>query len=681
MTAQQENRTTAVWKRQERIMWARTTATQCVSLRSLRNRSTFSQGYRNSWRGYRYSRPPASSVSLPESRRFGSTVGCLSHDHDNENRQQNEKLNETEEIGSQWYREMHRHSSNAPCRNSLDSESHVPSLCSQHPEPIRISSRSYTETEPLVLLPLSLQLHRAKPSSLQRLQRARFALAACLALDEMRNSLESHHHTSRTRRSFSSSSDGSPNKKGDTSNDQRTDPDFAEYLAGTTDEATNSANASVDATKTPPTEAPIDLEGTEVPLDDHTETYRFIRRRQQNSWELAREKTTVNVQRALVGNMLICTAKLGAYLGSGSSSMFSEFIHSVVDCGNQSLLLLGLRDAGNRADRKHPYGYGKSIYFYALVSALGTFFLGAGVSGTQAWGELMDPSLHEITWHVWGVLGFSFVVDGYVLGKTVGGIKESIPKESKLKFWSYAQTIRDPATLAVLLEDGAACLGIVIAIGGIAASSSTGMPVFDGMAGLAISGLLASMGLVLVRINQRFLLGQAVDPEITNGIERILLSQRSIDAVHSVQSQWTGPDSFSFKAEVDFDGTYLAAKLMPRYQAEFLQIQDDLDSELRVLLSWYAEDVMRTVEREVRHVEAEIRKRYPAAAFIELEPMSKDADRFAVDDGMEAQLRRIEIESLNRYLRTLYQPGSAKSKSDTKSDGDKKDDGNSPSKL
>lgn len=191
------------------------------------------------------------------------------------------------------------------------------------------------------------------------------------------------------------------------------------------------------------------------------------------------------------------------------------------------------------------------------------------------------------------------------------------------------------------------------------------MPVFDGLAGLAISGLLASMGLVLVRINQRFLLGQAVDPEITKGIERILLSQRSIDGVHSIQSQWTGPDSFSFKAEVDFDGTYLAAKLMPRYQHEFLQVRDTLDQELRVLLSWYAEDVMRTVEREVRHVEAEIRKSYPAAEFIELEPMSKDADRFAVDDGMQAQLRRIEIESLNRYLRSLYQPGgSSKSKSD-----------------
>jgi hypothetical protein len=73
-----------------------------------------------------------------------------------------------------------------------------------------------------------------------------------------------------------------------------------------------------------------------------------------------------------------------------------------------------------------------------------------------------------------------------------------------------------------------------------------------------------------------------------------------------------------------------------------------------VLLSWYAEDVMRTVEREVRHIESEIRKEYPGAEYIELEPMSKDADRFAIDDGMEAQLRRIEIEALNRYLKSLY---------------------------
>jgi acetoin utilization deacetylase AcuC-like enzyme len=124
----------------------------------------------------------------------------------------------------------------------------------------------------------------------------------------------------------------------------------------------------------------------------------------------------------------------------------------------------------------------------------------------------------------------------------------------------------------------------------------------------------------------------------------------------------TGPETFSYKAEVDFDGTYLAAKLMPIYQQEFLQIRDSMDEELQVLLSLYAEDVIRTVEREVRHVEAYIRKKYPGAEYIELEPMSRDADRLAIDDNLEGELRRVESDALNRYLNSLRKEEAAKEK-------------------
>ena len=136
-----------------------------------------------------------------------------------------------------------------------------------------------------------------------------------------------------------------------------------------------------------------------------------------------------------------------------------------------------------------------------------------------------------------------------------------------------------------------------MAIAGISASHVTSMPIFDGMAGVGISCLLGGMGLALVRVNHRFLLGQGVDKEMTDNIEQIIKSRRSIDNVFSIQSQWTGPETFSFKAEVDFDGTYLAAQLMPRYQGEFQDAREDLDQELEVLLCWYAEDVMRAVER------------------------------------------------------------------------------------
>lgn len=373
---------------------------------------------------------------------------------------------------------------------------------------------------------------------------------------------------------------------------------------------------------------------------------------QQARKERARAKTAANVWRAMIGNVVICAAKFGAWLSSGSSSMLSEFIHSVVDCGNQGLLLMGLRYSRNAADRTHPYGYGKSVYFWALVSALGTFFLGAGVSLSHAIPELLQPSLQVISKEVWGVLGLSFCIDGYVLYKTVNEIKEEKP--SNVPFWEYAMKLRDPATLAVLLEDGAACLGIVIAIAGISASHATGMPFFDGLAGVGISVLLGVMGLALVRVNHTFLIGRGVSRDMTEDIERIIRSRRSIDGVYGIQSQWTGPETFSFKAEVDFDGTYLAAELMPRYEGEFNLAKENFEQELSVLLSWYAEDVIRAVEREVRHIEALIRQKYPGAEYIELEPMSKDANRFAIDDSLVDRLLQIEKEEMKRLIRVLH---------------------------
>ena len=176
-----------------------------------------------------------------------------------------------------------------------------------------------------------------------------------------------------------------------------------------------------------------------------TKQYEDIERIQEENLEQSRVRMGKNVRRALTGNLVIAAAKFGAWITSGSSAMLSEFVHSVVDCGNQSLLLLGLRDSGNVADRSHPYGYGKSVYFWALVSALGTFFLGAGVSMTHAVGNLIEgPSLQDFTWEVWGVLGVSFAIDGWVLGKTVHELRQEMPKNAT--FIKYIQNMRDPAT-------------------------------------------------------------------------------------------------------------------------------------------------------------------------------------------------------------------------------------------
>lgn len=457
---------------------------------------------------------------------------------------------------------------------------------------------------------------------------------------------------------LSKSSEGSSEKIASTNNDegqqQQSNTTDNESLSSS---STESISGSLYQYKFAPSDATL------TDPQRHVDRRRAMERKLQEQQAVSRATTTQNVQRALAGNFVIATAKLAAAISSGSSAMLSEFVHSVVDCGNQALLLVGLNSSQQNPDKSHPYGYGKAIYFWALVSALGTFFLGAGVSMTHAVGELMNPSMTtEVPLEVWGVLGMSFVVDGYVFGKTLQGVRASMRidgqsdgQDEKMSFWKYTTTkVRDPATLAVLLEDGAACLGVVLAIGGIGMTQYTGLPIFDGMAGIGISALLGAMGIALVNVNHRYLIGHGVDKTTREDIEQIILSRRSIDNVHAVQTQWTGPDTFSYKAEVDFDGTFLAAKLMPRYQQEFFDAKDTLDRDLRVLLAWYAEDVMRAVEREIRHIEEEIRKKHPSAQYIELEPMSKDADRYAIDDGMKAQLRRVEIEVLNRYLKSLY---------------------------
>lgn len=278
--------------------------------------------------------------------------------------------------------------------------------------------------------------------------------------------------------------------------------------------------------------------------------------------QLKSSKQTVYL--ALFGNLAITASKAGVCIMTGSSAMLSETIHSLVDSGNQALLLIGLNEAESAADARHQYGYGKSVYFWSLVSALGTFWCGAGISMWNSVHSLIAPSieLHVVGWETWAVLGVALTVDGTVLYKTIQKVYEKKPPNISLL--AHIRSIRDPTMQAVLMEDAAACAGVGVAVLGIGGAQMTGLAVLDAMAGMGVSCLLAAMGMYLARLNQKYLMGQAVEKDITDGIKNLLLARRSVDEVHSVQSQWVGPYSFSYKAEIDFDGTYIAAKLMKR---------------------------------------------------------------------------------------------------------------------
>ncbi|CAI5713236.1 unnamed protein product [Peronospora farinosa] len=216
----------------------------------------------------------------------------------------------------------------------------------------------------------------------------------------------------------------------------------------------------------------------------------------------------------------------------------------------------------------------------------------------------------------------------------------------------HVKRTKDPFMMAVLLEDLSACVGVIIAGCGIGASHITGNTLRDSLASVSIGVLLGGVAVSLIRLNQKYLLGQSVEPKIENGIRELLLARPSIDNVYAVQSQWVGPSTFSFKAKVDFDGTYLAARLLRMYKPVFLETKD-LENDLSLILSWYAEDVTRLVEKEVQEVEEVIRSIYPEAAFIELEPDSKESEMQAVLSMQMKSSRTSEREAMTRALALL----------------------------
>lgn len=359
------------------------------------------------------------------------------------------------------------------------------------------------------------------------------------------------------------------------------------------------------------------------------------------------EKSIGTVKFALAGTVVIICLKFACFLATSSSSMLAEAVHSLVDLGNQTLLLIGLRTSSFVPDTKHQYGYGKSVYFWSLVSALGTFWVGAGFVFAVSGSALTDGGLQleSVNWMIWAVLAMNFLVDAVVFKKSYEQICETKPKN--MSFFRYLQRVRDPTTLAILYEDGAACLGVMVAVAGVGLSQMTNNPIYDTLGGFGVGLLLAGVGLELARVNHRFLIGQSIDKEVEQHIVQMLMERPAIEHIHSVQSQWIGPHNFSFKAEVDFDGTYLAAELMHLYEKEFAKAEP---SELKVLLAWYAEDVVRATEREVKSAETQIRLAYPEAAFIELEPDSTTAALYAIESNKTAVLVRKEKAAIASLL-------------------------------
>jgi len=322
-----------------------------------------------------------------------------------------------------------------------------------------------------------------------------------------------------------------------------------------------------------------------------------------------------SVVSAIVGNALVMTAKFTAFAFTGSGAMFSEAVHTAADVLNQLLLFVGIVRSGRAPDRRYPYGYGPERFVWALISAVGIFFLGCGVTIYHGVHQLMAPRpVHDYGWAI-AVLLISLVIEGTVLVIAARGLHRAAEGRP---FWSYVRTEADPSAVAVLLEDSAACLGVLIALGCILLSERTGDPRWDAAGSLLIGTLLGLIATWLVRRNRELLVGRAIPVDTEETIRQVLLRHREVDRVIEIRGKVIDTETYDVAIEVDFDGARFAELL-----------EADLKEAWRVIEGWedfrafavrYADQVLDLVGDKIDEIEAQVAEAVPRAKHIDVEP-------------------------------------------------------------
>ncbi|MCC2972048.1 cation diffusion facilitator family transporter [Massilia sp. IC2-476] len=253
---------------------------------------------------------------------------------------------------------------------------------------------------------------------------------------------------------------------------------------------------------------------------------------------------------AIVANLGIATAKFIVAGITGSAAMVAEGIHSAVDTGNEFLLLLGERRSTRPADRKHPFGYGKSLYFWALIVALSVFSLGGGLSIYHGIDALENPPpLEDPTWN-YVVLGVAALFEGYswnVSRKALNAVRK--PGAS---LWQTVRASKDASVFTVFIEDSAALLGLGIAALGIALGQYFGNPYADPIASILIGLLLIAAAFMLARETGGLLVGESIDRDQLAALYALFRREPALDSVASLRTMQMGPEEVLLAASVQF---------------------------------------------------------------------------------------------------------------------------------
>lgn len=298
---------------------------------------------------------------------------------------------------------------------------------------------------------------------------------------------------------------------------------------------------------------------------------------------------------ALAGNSLVTLAKFFGFFVSGSSALLAEAVHSLADTANQGMLYLGLRRSMRVADTEHHFGYGQERYFWNLVSAVTIFFLGCVYTIMHAVRQLQQAGQPELSWVPFLIVGVAFIAEGYSLLVALGEFRRQAAQAGRSMRVHFSET-RDPTTLAVLIEDAVAVLGLLLALAGMGLAAWTGFAVFDGIAAICIGALMGCLAVFLAATNRKFLINRS-DDDVNAIASKAWRRDAQVQQVHRVNSIVLSPEDTLLMAEVELREEAIFADMSREEVARAIRFMRKLDVIRRSLEA----DVAR-VAPEARHI-------------------------------------------------------------------------------
>jgi cation diffusion facilitator family transporter len=259
-------------------------------------------------------------------------------------------------------------------------------------------------------------------------------------------------------------------------------------------------------------------------------------------------------------------------------------VHSLVDSTNQVLLLYGQKRSRRLPDAQHPLGYARELYFWSFVVAILVFSLGAGVSLYEGVLHLLYPEPTENLLIAFIVLGVAVALEGW---STLAALRQFNRQRGGKSVFRAIRDTKDAPNLIVLLENGGALAGLVIAALGIALSALTGSPTFDGLASVLIGLVLAGTAVMLLIEAKGLLIGEAADPELVKALHQCIEKHDAIVAVRELLTVHQAPDMVVAIVSADFEDSISA----------------------------------RAVEQAVAAIEREVAETFPVVARVYIRPL------------------------------------------------------------